>query len=147
MPVDEEWLLAKQLLEEENCTCVICGGERIYRNFESGVKPLLAWLEEGVDMMGYSAADRVVGSGAAFLFRLLGVRRVYGRVMSAAAVKVLRAGGIEASWGVLTEHIQNRQKNGLCPMEQVTMHLQDPEEAWMAMREKLQAMKQNKHTS
>lgn len=135
-------LRAKEILEESGCTCVVCGGDREYRSMERGVKPLLAWLDSGTDMMGYSAADKVVGRGAAFLYRLLGVRRVYGQVMSVAAVKALRAGGIEASWGTLTETIQNRQKNGLCPMEEATLGIEDPEAALEAIRAKLEQLRQ-----
>lgn len=135
--MEADLLRAKALLEESGDTCVICLGEQVYRSRARGVQPLLQWLDAGEDMMGFSAADKVVGRGAAFLYRLLGVRRVYGQVMSAAAVKVLRAGGIEASWGMLTEHIRNRENTGLCPMEEATLTLQDPEEALQAIRTRL----------
>ncbi len=140
--MEADLLQAKQLLEEGGYTCVVCRGSTVYHSTHRGVKPLLQWLDSGTDMMGFSAADRVVGRGAAFLYRLLGVRRVYGQVMSMAAVKVLRAGGIEASWGSLTENIQNRQKDGLCPMEEATLALQDPEEALAAIRTRLAQLQQ-----
>lgn len=138
--MEADLLRAKEILENSNATCVICGREQVYQSTQRGVKPLLHWLDAGVDMMGYSAADRVVGRGAAFLYRLLGVRRVYGKVMSMGAVKVLRAGGIEAGWGNLTETIRNRTNTGLCPMEEATWALDDPEEALEAIRAKLQKL-------
>ena len=82
-----------------------------------------------MDTCGFYAADKVVGKAAALLYCLLGVRCVYGAVMSDAAVKVLRRNGIEAYWGRLTENIRNRTNTGLCPMEAATMHIDDPEEA------------------
>ncbi len=129
---------AKQLLKTTDSTVVICRGETTYESTRRGVQPLLSWLDSETDLMGFSAADKVVGRGAAFLYRLLGVRAVYGHVMSVAAVKVLRAGGIEASWGTLTESIMNRQKNGPCPIELATRDIQVPENALFIIRTTLE---------
>ena len=129
---------AKQLLESSNSTVVLCHGDQCYTSTHRGVKPLLFWLDSGTDLMGFSAADKVVGRGAAFLYRLLGVRAVYGKVMSVHAVKVLRAGGIEVSWGTLTEGIMNRQKNGPCPIELATGNIHEPENALILIRSTLE---------
>ena len=138
--METDLLRAKEILETENRTCVLCKGERRYDSDQRGVKPLLAWLDAGVDVMGFSAADKVVGRGAAFLYRLLGVRRVHGGVMSVAAVKVLRAGGIETSWDLLTEGIRNRKGDGPCPMEAATAGCTEPEEALAAIRQALRRL-------
>lgn len=140
--MEADLLRAKEILENTDCTCVVCGGDTVYRSTQRGVKPLLSWLDSGTDMMGYSAADKVVGRGAAFLYRLLGVRRVYGVIMSVGAVKALRAGGIEASWGTLAESIRNRQNTGLCPMEEATTGIEDPDMALNAIRTKLAQLNQ-----
>lgn len=129
---------AKQLLATNDYTVVLCKDGVQYESTHRGVRPLLSWLDQETDLMGFSAADKVVGRGAAFLYRLLGVRAVYGKVMSVAAVKVLRAGGIEASWGTLTESIMNRQKNGPCPIELATRNIQEPENALFIIRSTLE---------
>lgn len=129
---------AKQLMETNEYTVVLCNGSKTFQSTQRGVQPLLSWLDTETDLMGFSAADKVVGRGAAFLYRLLGVRAVYGKVMSVAAVKVLRAGGVEVSWGTLTESIMNRQKNGICPMELATRNIQEPENALFIIRSTLE---------
>lgn len=121
-------------------TCAACRDGLIYESRERGVKPLLAWLDEGTDLMGFSAADKAVGAGAAMLYCLLGVRRVHGRIMSVSAVKVLRAQGIEASWDILAEHILNRAKTGLCPIEAALQGIQDPEEGLPIIRHTLELL-------
>ncbi len=131
---------AIQIMEQTGCTCVVCKGDSTYRSIDRGVLPLLAWLDSYTDMMGYSAADKVVGKGAALLYCLLGVRRVYGRVMSVAAVKVFRANGIEASWGTLAESILNRRKNGPCPIETACLPYDEPEEALPVIRQTLRSL-------
>lgn len=138
MPNDLE--RAKALLAQSDLTCVICKEETVYQTTARGVAPLLAWLDSQTDMMGFSAADKVVGRGAAFLYRLLGVRSVYGKIMSVHAVKVLRAGGIEVSWGTLTDSILNRRKNGPCPIELATRDIQEPENALYIIRTTLEEL-------
>lgn len=128
---------AQKLLQEDGYTCVACKDGKVYTATQRGVRPLLSWLDEGVDLMGFAVADKVVGRGAAFLYRLLGVRSVYGGVMSMAAVKVLRAGGIETQWGLLAEGIRNRSKTGPCPIEYSTAVTDDPEEALVIIRAEL----------
>ena len=99
-----------------------------------------AWLDDGADLMGYSAADKAVGAGAAMLYCLLGVRRVHGRIMSIGAVKILRTQGIETSWDILAEHILNRSKTGLCPIEAALAGTEDPEEGLRIIRRTLQIL-------
>ena len=78
----DNWEKAKTLLAEGGYTCVICGGDKVYTSHERGVKPLLELLEQGAELKGFSAADRVVGKAAAFLYVLLGVSAVYAGVIS-----------------------------------------------------------------
>ena len=128
---------AKQLLET-GCTCAVCCEETIYTSTDRGVTPLLRFLDDGTDLMGYSAADKIVGCAAAMLYCLLGVRRVYGKVMSVGAVKILRAQGIETSWGTLAETILNQTKLAPCPMERALKDVDDPDEGLEIIRSMLQ---------
>ena len=128
---------AKAVLEEQNCTCVLCREDRIYTSTRRGVAPLLGWLDAGTDLTGFSAADRVVGKATAYLYCLLGVKEVYARVMSKPAVEVLRRYNIPAGYDTLVEGIENRQKAGPCPMEYATRNCTTPAEALAAVREAL----------
>ena len=128
---------AKAVLEEQNCTCVLCREDRIYTSTRRGVAPLLGWLDTGADLNGFSAADRVVGKATAYLYCLLGVKEVYARVMSKPAVEVLRRYNIPAGYDTLVEGIENRQKTGPCPMEYATRNSTTPAEALAAVREAL----------
>lgn len=121
-------------------TCALCRADAVLTTTARGVRPLLQWLEGGTDCRGFSAADRVVGRGAAFLYRLLGVKAVYARVMSEPAAQVLRAGGIEAYPLKLVPGIINRAGDGPCPFEAAVLHIQDPEEALEAIRAKMRAL-------
>ena len=128
---------ARRLLESGDYTCVLCLDENIHTATERGVKPLLNWLDEGTDLRNFSAADRVVGRATAYLYHLLGVKEVFARVMSRPAAEVLAAHGIPASWETLVDAIENRQKNGPCPMEYATRNCTNAEDALAAIREAL----------
>ena len=125
---------ALDLLNSGNYTCVACKEEVVYTTTQRGVAPLLNWLDSKTDLKDYSAADRVVGRGAAFLYCLLGVKEVYALVMSRPAAEVLQAHGILADAGTFVEGIINRTGTGPCPFEAAVMDIQDTQEALNAIR-------------
>lgn len=131
---------ARMHLDSGNYTCVSCREDAIYFATERGVKPLLNWLDSGMDMNGFSAADKVVGRATAFLYCLLGVKTVYANVMSRPAAQVLENSGITAQWGKLVEGIINRKGTGPCPFEAAVMEIEDPREALTAIRNKMAQM-------
>ena len=131
---------ARELLDGGNYTCVVCRNGLIYTAAERGVKPLVNWVDAGLNLSGFSAADRVVGRATAFLYVLLGVKEVYARVMSRPAAEVLAAHGITACPDSLVDGIINRRGDGPCPFEEAVMDISDPGEALAAIRAKLARM-------
>ena len=126
---------ACRLLDAGDYTCVVCGENQVYTTTSRGVAPLLSWLDSDTSLQGFSAADRVVGRGAAFLYCLLGVREVYARIMSQPAAQVLQEHGIGVSAGTFVPGIINRKGDGPCPFEAAVMDIRDPREALTAIRE------------
>ena len=131
---------ARQILENGGFTCVLRREETLYTATERGVKPLVRWFTEGVDVRGFSAADKVVGRATAYLYVLLGVKEVWAGVMSRAAAEVLTRHGITAAQGKLVENIINRQGTGICPFEAAVLDIHTPEEALTAIRSKMQEL-------
>ena len=132
--------IARSHLDSGSYTCVVCKDQALYFATDRGVKPLLNWLDSGIDMQGFSAADKVVGRATAFLYCLLGVTAVHANVMSRPAAQVLQENGIAAHWGTLVEGIINRRGTGPCPFEAAVMDIQDPDEALTAIRRKMEQM-------
>ena len=128
---------AKALLVEGGYTVAVCGGEDTRTDTRRGVAPLLAWLDEGADLTGYAAADKVVGKAAAFLYLRLGVGEVHAGVISTPAYDLLTAHGVSVTYDTLVPAIRNRAGDGYCPMETVTLPLTDPAEAESAIRKRL----------
>lgn len=131
---------ARRTLDEGKYTCVICRGNETYTATARGVKPLVNWLDSGIDFAGACAADKVVGKATAFLYCLLGVRAVHALVMSRGAAGVLKKAGIEASWGDLVPGIINRSGTGPCPFEAAVRDVSTPAEALTVIRRKMAEM-------
>jgi len=132
---------AVALLDEGDYTCVLVKGDTVYTSRERGVKPLMTWLEVGVSLVGFSAADKVVGKATALLYVLLGVERVYARVVSEPAAEVLRTHGIPLVADTVVPAIRNRTNTGFCPMEQATRDITDPKDAPKAIKDALEQLK------
>ena len=131
---------AKEMLLNNEYTCVICQGETVHTSTFRGVKPLVQWLDRGLDVKGFSAADKVIGRATAFLYVLLEVREVYAHVISKPALAVLESHGVQIQYGTLVENIINRAGTGICPFEETVMGIEDPQNAYTAIRQKMQQM-------
>lgn len=131
---------ACSLLKSGGYTCVVCREDVVHTATERGVKPLLNWVDTGLNLNGFSAADRVVGRGAAFLYCLLGVREVYAHVMSRPAAEVLEHHGIAVFSGTLVDGIINRKGTGPCPFEDAVLAIDDAQTALRAIRAKMAQM-------
>ena len=133
-------LAAKEELEAKGYTCVLRKGEESCFSTQHGVKPLLEWIRENRDFSGYGAADQVVGKAAALLYILLGVRDLYGQVVSEPAAAILEQYQVSFEYGKIVPYIINRTKDGMCPMEQTVLDISDPGEAVEALKAKLLSM-------
>ena len=131
---------ALALLRGRGLTCAVCCGERMLESTARGVKPLLEWLDGQVDLRGASAADKVVGAGAAYLYALLGVGEVYAEIVSEAAQKVLERYEISLVFGTLVPRIRNRAGDGSCPIEQAVADAADPTDALSRIRARLREL-------
>ena len=129
---------AKSILQEGGYTCVLCKGEAIHTSHHRGVRPLLELLE--TDVSGFCAADKVVGKATALLYRLLNVKAVHAQVISQAALQALQNSPVAVSWDSTVEYIKNRAGDGRCPMEQATEGIDDPQEALIAIQQKLKEL-------
>ncbi len=131
---------ASEMLRNGNFTCVVTNGEIFHTSTERGVKPLLSWLDDKVDVKGFCAADKVVGKAAAFLYVLLGVAEVYADVISKASVEVFEKYGVDYHYETLVDAIRNRTNTGCCPMEQATKNVNSPNDAYNVIKETLKKL-------
>ena len=122
----------------------LCKNGELITDDGRGISPMIKFIAENRDLNGYSAADIIVGKAAAMLFVKAGIVRVYAMTMSRPAAEFLHAHGIEYSYGTLTENIINRQGTDVCPMEKTVEHISDPDQAYPALKLRLEELKTKK---
>lgn len=131
---------AVSMLEKQALTFAAVMGDEMITSLDRGVKPLLELIDEGRTLEGYSAADKVVGAAAAYLYVLLGVKELFANVISRKALEVLEKYGIAAEYGTLSESIINRSGTGFCPMETAVTNAVSPDDALSRIKDKLKEM-------
>lgn len=123
---------------------VVSNGGRVYSYDQRGVADLLRLIDHEPQVLnGAMLADKVVGRGAAMLMVVGRVARVHADVISEPALSVLQREGVAVSYTHLVPNIANRTKTGLCPMEQATLHIDDPQLALQAIRDTLAQLRAN----
>ena len=101
-----------------------------------GVKDLFELVETRSEALeGASVADRVIGRGAALLLALGHVGRVYAQIISEPAVLVLQDYDIEVEYDKRVPNIINRNGTDICPVENLTMAMTQPEKAFTVIKE------------
>lgn len=131
---------AKSLLTA-GVTCALAKDNVTYISDKKGIAPMLGFIEDGIQLGGFSVADRIVGKAAAMLFVKAGIREVYAETLSESGKSFLEAHGIAVSYHTLTKVIINRVKSGICPMEAAVLDTDDVETGYVALQAKVAALK------
>lgn len=135
----EDVLKAKELLKDDK-TLVFVKGNEIVDSTLSGIKPLIYFLNESKDLRGFSLADKIVGKAQAMLCIKAGIAEVYAKVLSLNGKEILEKYNIPYSYETLTDQIINHKGDDICPMEKVVKDIDDIEEAYKALKEKVLSM-------
>lgn len=119
---------AKKLMFEEDLKLVLVkDGNILYRSSDRGIKPIY-YIAKNLkeEARGASLSDRVIGRGAGIIVKYLEINKIYAELMSKTAMDILDNTGIEYFYREKTTYIENRNKTGLCPIEQMTEKIKDP---------------------
>ena len=127
---------ANSLLKDDK-TCVLVKGDKILISNETGIKPMMKYISEGINLNGFSVADKIVGKAVAMLFRKVGIKEVFAEVLSESALSFFNREKIKVTYNTLTEKIINRDKTGICPMEEIVLNIDDFEKGYQALKEKI----------
>lgn len=120
--------------------CLCKDGNCLYSE-KRGIAPMMNFIESGADLTGYSVADIVVGKAAALLFIKCGIQKVFAKTLSQKGKRVLDMYGVEYEYETLAENIINRTGTDICPMEKAVMNTDNPEEAYIVLKNKLLSLK------
>lgn len=108
-----------ETLQRTKSSLVVLKEDEIKTYHNSGIKDLITLLKENHKaLMGASVADKAIGKVAAAIMIRAGVKEVYAEVISSFAIELFEQYGIEAKFKMKIPYIQNRDKTGICPMEE-----------------------------
>ena len=132
---------AKTLLSSTDSTIAVVSVDDIFTSHERGVKPLLHLLKEKKGFLkGASVADKVIGKAAALLMVLGEIKEVHTLIISEPAIKVFEKHNIPCFYDKRVDRIINRTGDGLCPMETLCINVEEPQEAFEKILEKISKM-------
>jgi hypothetical protein len=131
--------LLQMLVESGENLMVFKDGDMIFSSSSRGVSPLLEVIDEfGVDdLRGVVTADRVVGKAAVLLNLYMGASEVHAMVISGPAKRALEKKGVHYEFWEETDAIKEKDGVIFCPFERLVQDIDDPAEAYGAIRAKL----------
>ncbi len=132
---------AKQILVENDYTCVLLKNDTQYTSKKKGVAPVLDLMSEGIDLEGFVLADRVIGKSVAYLVVEAKIKEVYTYMISQHAIEVFEKYQIPFIYTIKVDRILNNTKDGFCPMESTVLDVNDPTEAFVLLENKLKTLR------
>ena len=127
---------AKRLLRDENATLVAVNNGEFYISHDRGVAPILKQLDTNPLLFcGASVADKVIGKAAAMLLVKYGVKKIHAVLVSDNALSYLKDKAVTITYETSVDHIINRDKTDMCPMEKCVFDVNDEDEAETLIRE------------
>lgn len=139
--------IGKKILDEdpEIKLVLLKSGEVLYKSRARGIAPMydIAMNHRG-KAEGATVVDRVIGRGAAIIAAHIGIRQVYGELVSDGAKEILEKNDISYSFLQDTSYIQNRTKTDYCPIEKLSMGNEEGENLLKKVGEFLEEIRKNK---
>ena len=135
--------IAKDLLSNENLALAIVKDEKIiFSSKERGIKPLFTAVEQLKDELeGSSVADKVTGKAAAMLCKYARIKELNTRLISENAINELKGTLIIFEYDESTPYIKNRDKTGMCPVETISLSVNDINELMSGISKFLEGIK------
>lgn len=130
------------LEETENSLMIYKNGELIFESNLKGIRPHLKAINElGSSLEGSLMVDKILGRAAAFLVVYSKAAEAMTVVLSTPGKRVLEKYRVKFSYQEEVPHI--KMENGViyCPFERMVQGIEDPDEAYKAIIEKMDSFK------
>lgn len=109
-----------KLLHDGGYTLVVGHGDDVKMYNQRGVFDLVHLLSDEPDFLkGAFVADKVVGKAAAALMLKGCIARLHADVLSEPARNLFCREGMSVDYAELVPHVENRTKDGWCPLERL----------------------------
>lgn len=126
---------ALAVLRNTDASFVYVTEEAVLTSEYKGIRRLLALVNEQTTLAEGFVTDRIVGKAAALLMVLQGAKNVYAETIDQPALAVFRTHGVNVMFRKAIPIIINRSGDGICPMENAVLAVDDPREAFTVLSE------------
>ena len=130
-----DFTIEELALKLENHSLLVYRKGQISFQDERGIKPLLIQIKKK-GLKNAVAVDTVIGKAAALLMVYGKVKQVHTNIIAKDAISVFEKYKVEYSYNEVVDHIQNDNKDGLCPMEQKVLNIDSPKKAYKIFTKK-----------
>lgn len=133
---------AIRMIKKEQASCVIIKDNNVIHTDKApGIAPLIYLYENKPELMKNAfIVDKVIGKAAAMMAVLGGASKVYGVLTSKSAIEYLNRHNIPVEYGECIDKISNRAGDGICPLEETVMDLDDPAIAYEKLKETIKRL-------
>ncbi|MBW2544930.1 MAG: DUF1893 domain-containing protein [Deltaproteobacteria bacterium] len=112
----------ESFLKSDDTIRIISPDGKIFRSQRKGISPLLNYIEQNHPHMDEVVIlDKVTGNAAALLMKKALCREVFSTLGSRPAAETLKIFGIASHFTKMVPYIINREGNGMCPFEKMSM--------------------------
>ena len=126
----------KETLQQGGYTCILFYSEElVLASYEKGIAPLYSYVLHRKEILKpLVLGDKVIGRAAALLAVYAGVKQLHTGIISQGAIEVLRHHSVVYEYDRVVPYIENRNKDGQCPMELAVEHIVDSKEGFMILK-------------
>ena len=133
---------AIDMIKSGKATCITVKNNKILNAASPiGISYLLNLYDKD-ELDGVFLADTIIGKAAAMVLTKGGAKACYGYTVSESGLKWLNEHNIPVSYTNLTSVIQNRKGDGMCPMEETVLNIDNADEAITALNRKVAELRQ-----
>lgn len=112
-----------------------------FHSMKHGIAPIMEQLALDDNVFeNATVGDKVIGKAAALLLIKANIKELFANVISEHALQVLDQYKIPVQYVEKVPYIRNRAGDGMCPMENTVLTTNDPDEAYVLLKEKLKSM-------
>jgi UDP-3-O-acyl-N-acetylglucosamine deacetylase len=128
--------LAKfKLFTKDLSLVIVKNGNVIFETNKQGINGFLQAIEElNSNLVGSSAADKIVGVAAGMLCVYAGVISVFALTISEEGIKLLEDNNIKYLFKKKVSNILNRNKDDVCPFEKMAMDSGSPYDSYVKLK-------------
>lgn len=141
--MNKEEIIASLTKKEDGYCLYLVSDQEVLGFKEEHLTALINLLKSGRSFDDYEAYDTVVGKAAAAIFLKLKVKSVYALLLSDSAFALLKKHNVDVDYQTKVPFIINRQKTGLCPMEEALLNVEDHETMIETILKKEKELKNN----